>query len=299
MVPTLKGVGGDVVRVYAYEDTKDLGKTRTELQPTSHPHGPLWGIEFSLASASKPNQSAPKRAKLSVVDSSLQAKGEQSTHPSHRVSVCLCLTPCSPPPPPQRMHYFGQATFLNICHLCCHGCALQLCRWRRANNFFRPPSGRLPIPLYVPIAVRVGPPMGTPRPPSSTRGCSRGKHGRKRKKKQQEKPLLHRRPQQKKQELQQHWWQQRRAWPWQRCKCTSAPRRAETAWPSRPGSTPALGWSGRPRLPSVVSEPWGGLKNLGSSPPPFPMALLEQPIRENVVGVCSFLGVTPKCATGW
>ena len=52
---------------------------RTDLQPIFHPHGPLWGIEFSLAPAPKPNQSAPKRAKLSVMDSWLQAKGEQST----------------------------------------------------------------------------------------------------------------------------------------------------------------------------------------------------------------------------
>ena len=33
---------------------------------------------------------------------------------------------------------------------------------------------------------------------------------------------------------------------------------------------------------------------MGSSPPAFPMALLEQAIRENGVGVCSFLGETPK-----
>ena len=51
----------------------------TKLQPTYHPHGPLWGIEFSLAPAPKPNQSAPKRAKLSVMESCLQAKGKQST----------------------------------------------------------------------------------------------------------------------------------------------------------------------------------------------------------------------------
>ena len=39
--------------------------------------------------------------------------------PSHRVSVCLSLGPCSPPPPPpQRMHCFGKATFLNVCYLC-------------------------------------------------------------------------------------------------------------------------------------------------------------------------------------
>ena len=59
-----------------------------------------------------------------------------------------------PPPPPGRMHCFGKATFLNVFYLCCHGCALQLCRWRRANNFFRLPSGHFPTPL---LAVEVGP----------------------------------------------------------------------------------------------------------------------------------------------
>ena len=38
-------------------------------------HGPLWGIEFSLAPAPKPNQSAPKRAKLSGADSRAHLKG--------------------------------------------------------------------------------------------------------------------------------------------------------------------------------------------------------------------------------
>ena len=52
---------------------------RTDLQPTYHPNGPLWGIELFLAPSPKPNQSAPKRTKWSVMDSSLQAKGEQST----------------------------------------------------------------------------------------------------------------------------------------------------------------------------------------------------------------------------
>ena len=55
---------------------------RTAVQPTYHPHGPLWGIEYSLAPAPKPNQSTPKRAKMSVIDSRLQAKGEQSTPPA-------------------------------------------------------------------------------------------------------------------------------------------------------------------------------------------------------------------------
>ena len=55
---------------------------RTDPQPTYHPHGPLWGIEFSLAPAPKPYQSAPKRAKLSVMDSRLQTKGQQSTPPA-------------------------------------------------------------------------------------------------------------------------------------------------------------------------------------------------------------------------
>ena len=48
---------------------------RTDLQPTYHPHGPLWGIEFSLAPAPKPNQSAPKRAKLSGADSRAHLEG--------------------------------------------------------------------------------------------------------------------------------------------------------------------------------------------------------------------------------
>ena len=54
---------------------------RTHLQPTYHPHGALWGIEFSSDPALKPNRSAPKQVKLSVMDSWLQAKGEQSTPP--------------------------------------------------------------------------------------------------------------------------------------------------------------------------------------------------------------------------
>ena len=51
---------------------------RIDLQPTYYPHGPLWGKEFSLAPAPKPNRSAPKRAKLSVMNSWLEAKGQQS-----------------------------------------------------------------------------------------------------------------------------------------------------------------------------------------------------------------------------
>ena len=64
------------------------------------------------------------------------------------------------------MHYFGKANFLNICYLYCHGSALHLCRWRRGNNFFRPPSGRFPIALgiFVPIAVVASPPTGNPAP---------------------------------------------------------------------------------------------------------------------------------------
>ena len=61
-----------------------------------------------------------------------------------------------------------------------------------------------------------------------------------------------------------------------------------------PGSTPALAWTSRPRLPSPVSEPRGGMKNLGTSPPAIQVALLQQAIRENGVGVCSFLGATPQ-----
>ena len=57
---------------------------RTDLQPTYHPPGPLWGIECFLAPAPKPNQSGPKRVKMSAIDSCLQAKGEQSTPPSTR-----------------------------------------------------------------------------------------------------------------------------------------------------------------------------------------------------------------------
>ena len=41
---------------------------------------------------------------------------------------------------------------------------LHLCRWRRANNFFRLPSGRITIALgiFIPIGVEVSPPLGTP-----------------------------------------------------------------------------------------------------------------------------------------
>ena len=52
---------------------------RTDLQPTYHPHGPLWGIDFPLARASNPNRSAPK---LSIMGSCSQAKGEQCTPPA-------------------------------------------------------------------------------------------------------------------------------------------------------------------------------------------------------------------------
>ena len=209
--------------------------------------------------------------------------------------MCFCLSPCSPLPPPQRMHCFGKATLVNVCYLCCHGCALQLCRWRRANNFFQPPSGRLPSALFIPIAVGFGPPMGTPPSPKQHQRLQQRPPGQQRKKKQQEKPLLHMRPRQKKQEHEKHWW---RAWPWQRCKCNttciSAPRRVETRWQSRPSSAPALGWPGTPRLPSPVSEPWGGLKILGSSPPPSRWPCCSRPFRKNGVEVCSFLGVTPQ-----
>ena len=54
------------------------------MRATYHPHGPLWGIEFSLAPAPKPNQSAPKRANLSVMNSWLQAKDEKSAPPATR-----------------------------------------------------------------------------------------------------------------------------------------------------------------------------------------------------------------------
>ena len=90
--------------------------------------------------------------------------------------MCFCLSPCSPPPPP-RMHCFGKAAFLNVCYPCYHGCALQLRRWRRASSFLRPPFGRLRVPLFKPIAVGVGPPMGTPSPRSSTSSCRRGSMG--------------------------------------------------------------------------------------------------------------------------
>ena len=36
------------------------------------------------------------------------------------------------------------------------------------------------------------------------------------------------------------------------------------------------------------------VEKFGFLPPAFPMALLQQAIRENGVGICSFLGVTPK-----
>ena len=85
------------------------------------------------------------------------------------------FSPCSPPP--RRMHCFGKATFLNVRYLCCHGCVLQLCRWRRANNFLRPPSGCLLIALFIPITVVIVPPMGSPRPQGSTSGCRRGSIG--------------------------------------------------------------------------------------------------------------------------
>ena len=47
----------------------------TSCLPTYHPHGPLWGIEFLLAPAPKPSEWPPKRARMSVMDSWLQAAG--------------------------------------------------------------------------------------------------------------------------------------------------------------------------------------------------------------------------------
>ena len=75
--------------------------SRTDLQPTYHPHGPPWGIEFPLAPAPKPNQSAPKGAKLSVMDSWLQAKREQSTPPATGLACVFVSVPVAPPPPPR------------------------------------------------------------------------------------------------------------------------------------------------------------------------------------------------------
>ena len=113
-------------------------------------------------------------------------------------------------------------------------------------------------------------PYGHAPPPKQPQRLQKRQHGQQWKKKQKGKPLFNRRPQQM--ELRRHWWRQWWAWPWQRYKCSttciSAPRRAWSGWQSRPGSAPALGWPGRRRLPSRVSEPWGGLKNLGPSPPP-------------------------------
>ena len=37
---------------------------RSQLQSTYHSHGPLWGMDFSLAPAPKPNECAPKWAQL-------------------------------------------------------------------------------------------------------------------------------------------------------------------------------------------------------------------------------------------
>ena len=79
---------------------------RIDLQPTYHPHRPLWGTEFSLAPVPKPNQSAPKRAKLLVMDLWLQAKGEQSTPPTTGEVCVFFPVPVAPPPPPPEAALF-------------------------------------------------------------------------------------------------------------------------------------------------------------------------------------------------
>ena len=48
---------------------------RTDCQPTYHPHGPSWGIELLLAPAPNASKRALKRARMSVMDSWLQAAG--------------------------------------------------------------------------------------------------------------------------------------------------------------------------------------------------------------------------------
>ena len=70
----------------------------------------------------RPEGGQKKQAKLSVMDSWLQAKGKRSAPPSHRVSACLCFGPWKSPPP-HRMHCFGKAFFFNICYLRFNGCA--------------------------------------------------------------------------------------------------------------------------------------------------------------------------------
>ena len=95
-----------------------------------------------------------------------------SPHPEPQAKCVSLFQSLYPPPPPQRMHYFSKAIFLNVRYLCCHGCKLHLCRWRWANDFFRPPSSRFPFALsiFIPIAVGVNTPMGTPRPHSNSGG---------------------------------------------------------------------------------------------------------------------------------
>ena len=51
------------------------GEVFRHCQPTYHPHGPLWAIEFLLAPAPKPSERAPKLAGMTLMDSSLQAAG--------------------------------------------------------------------------------------------------------------------------------------------------------------------------------------------------------------------------------
>ena len=48
---------------------------RTNCLPTYHPHGPLWGIEFLVVPAPKRLENAPKWARITVMDSWLQAAG--------------------------------------------------------------------------------------------------------------------------------------------------------------------------------------------------------------------------------
>ena len=56
------------------------GVFRTDCQPSYHPHGPLWGIEFLLAHAPKPSERVPKCARMTVIDSWLQAAGPRKDH---------------------------------------------------------------------------------------------------------------------------------------------------------------------------------------------------------------------------